>query len=123
MICKCCLEEEEEVRYRDKPDGKWMVCIYCEECVKYMLNTQFKNYIEQVKNEKCKKSLERLISMGPPENFRDPKVFCDNERNEVYAFENFSAKVERNCSKEELKEYFEFVSNISKLKNDLKNNF
>lgn len=108
MECLCCFDIlgiEEEVNYRDKENGEWKRCPYCKDCIQYMLKIQFGNYVEEVKNENCKISLERLIKLGPPEKFRDAKVPCNNEKGEVYEFDFGSSELEGVYPKKELEEY------------------
>jgi hypothetical protein len=110
MECLCCFEEINLVKYRDKENGEWKTCSYCKECIKYMLKIQFLNYVEEVKNETCKVALERLVKLGPPLKFRDPKVICDNEKGEVYEFDFGSSHLENIYPEEILKEYITSIS-------------
>ena len=92
MECACCFSDIDKIiTYRDRADGEWKPCIYCGDCINYMLETQFATYVDRIKSETCKVALERLLKMGPPLKFSDPKVVCDNDRNEVYEFNGFSS--------------------------------
>jgi len=109
MECLCCFNEMNEfVKYRDKEEGEWKISPYCEECIRYMLKIQFQNYVDEVKNETCKVSLERLIKLGPPKKFRDPKVPCENDGNEVYEFSFGLSNVDYN--EEQMNEITEYIN-------------
>lgn len=106
----CCFDTFTEVKYKDAPNGQWMDSKYCSSCIQHLIDTQWETYTDNIKTEKCKVALKRLIDTGPPINLRDSLVFpCSNERNEVYEFlingEIFSAKVKCPLSDEELTEY------------------
>ena len=110
MECSCCFGDIEEIiKYRDKKDGEWKECIYCKDCIEYMLETQFNNYVEKIKSETCKVALERLIKMGPPLKFTDPTVVCDNDKNEVYEFNLFSSDLKNVYQDEEMVKYKDFL--------------
>lgn len=110
MECSCCFSDIETiVKYRDKADSDWKNCIYCKECIEYMLETQFLDYVEKIKTETCKVALERLIKLGPPLKFRDPKVPCDNETGEVYEFNMFSSKLKNVYEKEQMEKYKDYL--------------
>jgi hypothetical protein len=112
MECLCCFDniDDSGVKYRDQEEGEWKTCPYCKECVKYMQKIQFANYVEEVKSETCKVSLERLIKLGPPKKFRDTKVPCNNENGEVYEFDFGSSNLEGVYPEKELAEYTKFLS-------------
>ena len=101
MECMCCMNDIETiVKYR--VDNEWFDCGYCEDCIKYMLKTQFQQYVEDVKKEKCKVALKRLVTLGPPMKFRDPNI---NNGKEVDEFNLFPADLENIYPSDELEEY------------------
>jgi hypothetical protein len=110
MQCLCCFEDIEIlVLYRDKKEGEWKKSPYCKECINYFIQNQWKDYVEKIKNETCKVSLERLIHLGPPFHIREPGLPCENERNEVYELlingVITSSKLEGTLSGKELEDY------------------
>lgn len=120
MECACCFCDIDDVlKYRDEKDGKWKDCIYCKDCVEYMIETQFNDYVERIKNETCKVSLERLLEMGPPLKFRDPKVICNNDKNEVYEFNMFQSDLNNVYKGDKMVKYMNFIENYL---NEIKNN-
>ena len=124
MDCTCCFEKIlEQVKYRDKENGEWKDCFYCKDCIQHMLNTQFLNYVEKIKNETCKKTLETLIQLGPPTKFRDPNINCDNEKNEVYEFNLFPSTLENVYPEKELEEYKFFLNSLLNKEFDEKDQF
>jgi hypothetical protein len=89
-LCRYCTDEltkDNFVLYKDTEGGIWMPCIYCRTCVGYMIRTQWQEYINMVDNADCKKELYRLLlEDGPPINFRDTSIKCNNTSSEVYKF-------------------------------------
>ncbi len=118
MDCSSCLNEiENKIFYRDRKDGNWKSSPYCLDCINYFIKNSWKDYDERVRQETCKKSLERLISLGPPINIREPKGLpCDNERGEVYELlidENIiSSKVENALEGKDLENYKDFLNKL-----------
>lgn len=50
------------------------------------MGTKFEKYVVEVTTTDCKESLQRLLKDGPPVNFKDSALPCDNERKEVHSF-------------------------------------
>jgi hypothetical protein len=70
----------------DETEWKWLPCVYCVDCLEYMLTKQWSIYVERVKTTDCKAEQRRLLTTGPPINFKDNKAMpCPNE-GEVYMF-------------------------------------
>jgi len=87
--CASCLDtlsEENFVLYKDNEQSDWKPCQYCSTCIKHMLKTKWENYVQAVDKADCVAELRRLLDKGPPINFRDPSIKCDNERSEVHKF-------------------------------------
>lgn len=91
--------------YKDNEITNWKKCLYCSTCIKGMIKTQWKQYIDNIKTVDCKVALNRLLEQGPPINFRDSVIKCDNEKSEVYKFyfdnQEQSAKLENSLIGEE----------------------
>src|SRR4029078_1026197 len=69
MECKYCLNLiEESISYDDK------IFDYCYDCLLFLLDHQFNNYLTSLKKSDCKKSLINLIKLGAPRYFRDPLI-------------------------------------------------
>jgi len=118
MNCVGCLNDiVDNIFYRDKEFSPWLKSNYCSECLNYMIQNQLKHFVEKIKTENCKKSLERLIQMGPPNNIREPLGLpCENEKNEVYDLlingEISSAKVINTLKEEELEEFNKIMNSL-----------
>ena len=117
MDCACCFEDIDiKIKYRDRPEGEWKECPYCKECILYMKEHQFLDYVKQVEQETCEKSLKRLIEMGPPLKVREPVLLpCENKTDEVYEFDCFSSNLEHVYPHKKLSEYIEKLKEIEKL--------
>lgn len=87
--CYSCLDtlcEENYVLYKDKEENDWYPCIYCSECIKYMLDTQWGQYMQNISQPDCAATLRRILESGPPINLRDKSIICNNDNSEVYKF-------------------------------------
>jgi hypothetical protein len=98
--CVVCIEELTEsttVVYQDKKDSDWKKCVYCDACVKSMLDTKWEIFMQSLKKIDCEPAFKRIVASGPPINLRDSALPCDNDAKEVYMFkcngEVFSAKL------------------------------
>lgn len=117
MECVSCFDEiTYMLEYRDKENSGWKVCKYCKDCIQIMKETQFLNYVNQIKVETCKKSLKRLLELGPPTKVREILTLpCENEKQEVWEFrlneEVFSSKLENVYQDEQMVEYIEYLKN------------
>lgn len=115
MNCVSCFEIiQDNVLYREKK-GEWKQSGYCTDCLNYFIENQWKNYEESVKNETCKKSLERLIKLGPPFYIREPiSLPCEN--GEVFEIsingEIKSAKLLNTLEGKKLEEYISFLNKL-----------
>ena len=121
MECISCFEEINDlVYYRDKEEGEWKNSPYCFICIDYLLKNQWKNYTEEVKNETCKRTLIRLIKIGPPIYLREPVGLpCENENNEVYELKIndkiISAKLEYILDEKNFKKYIDVLEELTKI--------
>ena len=59
--------------------GKWHPCVYCEEVVREMQDTQFENYKKNVEKSTCKAQMRSLVQAGPPIWISDQAMPVDNE--------------------------------------------
>ena len=110
MECSCCFGEINNVKIREK-DGEWKNSIYCKDCLLFMKETQFNEYVEAITKADCKVSLERLINLGPPTNIRDSQI--DIEIDEIKINEQIeSGKLENVYPSEELEKYKEFLKSF-----------
>ena len=69
MTCLCTWEPIDEscyVEYQSKPSMKWSVCLFGEEAVRQLLQTQYQIYIDSVQKTDCIKEFTRLMKVGPP---------------------------------------------------------
>lgn len=122
MECVSCLEDIDDVKYRDGPNSDWQPSPYCINCLNHMLSTQWDRYVNTIKTETCKKTLRNMIKLGPPTNLRDPiSLPCNNDNGEVYQIyhNNIIINAKLNGSyegsemeryKKELSEYLEEIN-------------
>ena len=83
MDCALCFENK-IIKYHIDEDKDF---IYCYNCVLYLKDNQWYNYIKDLKTD-CQASLKRSIEIGPPVNVRDFAVengkeidyFIDNNK-------------------------------------------
>ena len=84
--CLCCLEEITKsnfVKYKfDLEAEEWLESKYCKDCVILLLNTQWKTYLDGLKDD-CKKTVKNLIISGPPINIKDKDGFPGEDNKEV----------------------------------------
>jgi hypothetical protein len=62
---------------------QWTMSKYCEDCVKYLLQTQWKIYTDALAKTTCKAEQRRLLKRGPPINLRDDEALPCPEKGEV----------------------------------------
>lgn len=80
--CMCCMEDlsaENFVEYlpfahEENPTPTWLPAQFCETCIEYLLQTQFKNFQDAWQKTTCKAEQRRLVTKGPPVNLRDDKA-------------------------------------------------
>jgi hypothetical protein len=88
--CAACIgsiDNGNYVLYKEKEDGEWKPFQYCSSCITHLLQTGWSEYLKQLKEANCEAALRRLlIRDGPPINFRDSTIKCDNEKSEVFMF-------------------------------------
>ena len=71
--CLSCYDEiVMELLYRDVENGNWKSCPYCENCINWYIQNQWDEYVNVIKSETCKKTLQRLLKLGPPTRIREP---------------------------------------------------
>lgn len=75
IICCDDLDEHTLLQYRKNNSDTWFNTNVCSNCVLYMKDTQFSNYVEKVKMTDCKKELKQLLDKGPPIWTSDPNIF------------------------------------------------
>ena len=117
--CLSCMDDitiENYVLYKDQENNEWKSCYYCSICIKYMIDTQWDNYINSIEKVDCAATLRRLLEMGPPINFRDKTIECNNE---VYKFyysgQEQDAKLKGSLIGKERDEWIENQRNILKI--------
>ncbi len=72
--CACCWEDlsvENYVEYRAQADGEWKPSGFCEDCVKMLLQSQWKTYTDGLAKTTCKAEQRRMLEKGPPINVSD----------------------------------------------------
>jgi len=120
--CKFCLENIDIiVKYKLSETDDLKDFVYCFECLNTLQNNKWYNYITNLKNVDCEKSLLSLIKDGPPINFRDTYIEDNKEIYEFYYNEKiYSAKLNGSLNNYENKELHNKLINISKnLKNEI----
>ena len=68
----CCDDIEVSLFYKDTEDSEWKPCPYCEGCINWFKQNQWNTYVNTIKTETCKKTLKRMIELGPPTRIREP---------------------------------------------------
>lgn len=66
--CAALWDDIDESNYCEyqSSSGKWYPCVYCEDVVRQMINTQFHMYKKQVEESTCKAQMRSLVAAGPP---------------------------------------------------------
>ena len=84
----CCdnIDENNFVLYKDQKDADWKSSTFCVSCIKHMLATSWATYVNKIEKADCAEALKRAVNIGPPINFRDTGLVCDNESKEVESF-------------------------------------
>lgn len=85
--CSYCFEnitKDNFVLYQNKERGEWYKFQYCSSCVVFIINNQWNKYVQDVEKTDCMRSLESLLEMGPPINFRDRNIENNNEIHKFY---------------------------------------
>lgn len=80
--CLCCMEDlssENFVEYlpfphEENPNPTWLPSQFCQTCIEYLIQTQFKNFQDAWQKTTCKAEQRRLVTKGPPVNLRDDKA-------------------------------------------------
>lgn len=85
--CISCLDSIQETNYyRTSDDSEWIITPYCTECISWMIENQWDDYVETIKKETCKKTLRRMLEKGPPLYVKEPITMpCDNHDG-IYQF-------------------------------------
>jgi hypothetical protein len=60
--------------HEENPNPTWLESQFCQNCVEYLLQTQFKNFQDAWQKTTCKAEQRRLVTRGPPVNLRDDKA-------------------------------------------------
>jgi hypothetical protein len=95
-VCYTEFDEETTVMFQEKQDSEWKKGAYCYDCTQYLIDNNWKKYMDDVEKADCKRSLRNALKCGPPINMRDVGFPCENE-GEVFKFKTnnieFSAKL------------------------------
>ena len=115
--CACCFDiinQENYVLYKATTEGSWISSSYCKTCIIHFLNTEWEKYTSTISTTDCLAELTRLILKGPPLNFREPALPCDNENGEVNAFYYDdgiqSSKLDGSLTGEDREKYIEHIN-------------
>lgn len=120
MDCSFCFNEITDcVEYKKNTTNEWFQSSICFECIMYLKRSQYGDYITQIQSTDCKRTLKRLLEMGPPLWVHDVNVFknVDYENNEnVIEFkcndEIISARLEGSVDGEERKRLWDSLRNL-----------
>jgi hypothetical protein len=85
LDCSICFNEiSKGVEYRKNTSNEWFETSVCLDCVMHLKKTQYNDYINQIQTTDCKRTLKRLLDMGPPVWIYDVNIFkdVDYEKNE-----------------------------------------
>lgn len=61
----------------------WKMSKFCQDCIGYLLQTQWKLYTDALAKTTCKAEQRRLLQRGPPINLRDDEALPCPEKGEV----------------------------------------
>ena len=116
MECIICFEEKsDQIFYQDNENSLWKLVPYCLNCINEMKEKQWNIYVNNIENEKCKKSLTRLLKLGPPTKIRDPSLPCNNPTEKVYQFkvnnELMNSFLKNYYTGEKMEKYKQFITN------------
>lgn len=96
-VCYTEFDEETTVLFQDEQNSEWKKGAYCYDCTQYLIDSNWKKYVDDVEKADCKRSLRNALKSGPPVNMRDVGFPCENNNGEVYKFKTndseFSAKL------------------------------
>ncbi len=68
MTCQICFNDCDEITFDNQ------LFNYCYECLTYLLEHQFDQYLTLLKSTDCKSTLTSLMKLGAPRYFRDPLI-------------------------------------------------
>jgi hypothetical protein len=113
VVCCDTIDEKTFVLYKDQKEGEWKSSSFCSSCVKHMIKTSWKTYVDKIEKADCADALKKSVNIGPPINFRDQGVPCENKTKEVQSFyydgESQSAKLEGSLIGEERTKWWDNV--------------
>ena len=75
--CSVCFEDmtpEIFVVYKVTQNNDWVPFTYCNECLTYIMESQWETYVSGLRKADCEATLRKLIEVGPPSHFRDPRI-------------------------------------------------
>lgn len=94
--CIACCEDitpENFVLFKDTVSVDWKSCMYCCDCITYILNTKVKKIIDELEKTDCKATMRRFIENSTIDYFYDKSVsenkvinfyFNGNEQSALY---------------------------------------
>lgn len=91
--CASCWEDITQDNYveylpfpssdKDEDPVQWRTSKFCQDCIKYLIRTQWKNYTDSLAKTTCKAEQRRLLKRGPPINLRDDEALPCPDGGEV----------------------------------------
>eukprot|EP00918_Siedleckia_nematoides_P039289 GHVU01085455.1.p2 GENE.GHVU01085455.1~~GHVU01085455.1.p2 ORF type:complete len:148 (+),score=11.68 GHVU01085455.1:344-787(+) len=85
--CQICFEDFSEANYAKyttaNNDKTWHGSLFCSDCIKRLIETQFGVYCKEIQQTDCMKTLRSLLERGPPINVRDKYGFPEAGDEEV----------------------------------------
>ncbi len=105
MNCRLCFEEMETIQY--EIDGVYKDFIFCYDCLETLKASQWDTYVNDLKTD-CQASLNRLILIGPPVNYRDFTIENGKEINSfLYQNNILSAKLKGSFEPQKRDEFWQ----------------
>ena len=81
--CSLCYNEiENPVMYKKNTFDKWYGTTVCLDCILYLKRTQYNDYLNNVQTTDCKRTLKRLLEIGPPMWVNDEHIFKNVDYNQ-----------------------------------------
>jgi hypothetical protein len=85
MVCFGDIDATNYVEYQTAGEDTWLPSGFCEDCLSYLLSSQWNQYVERLRTTNCKAEQRRLITAGPPVYISDKNALPCPEGSHVSA--------------------------------------
>lgn len=87
--CVCCEDFNYENIVYYKINNIWSQYLFCSECTRYMLESRWLSYVENIKKSDCEKELRSLLSRQIPFNLTIDSTVNSQQIDEFYWYNDF----------------------------------